>query len=179
MRLAATFHRAKAEAVHRRVDYRSVNQVRAGVILGNAARENGDTLAGRNEFELFLDCGGAPDVGIQRCMDSEVSQDEPSLRGQRVIDGQVGNAEPRRKTHHQARAAARGLVYAPSSCSGPGEYIDGFVLQLSSGLGEPYSAGCALQRRAAELLFERADLPTKHRLGYVQMLSRTSERTIP
>src|ERR1700677_1461826 len=91
MRLAATFNHAKAEAMLGRVDYRSVNQVRTSVILGDAARENGDTLAGRNEFELFLDCGGAPDLGVQRRIDGEVSQGEPSLRGQRVIGGQVGN----------------------------------------------------------------------------------------
>jgi hypothetical protein len=235
MRLAATFNHAKAEAVLGRVDYRSVNQVRASVVLGHAAGENGDTLPGRNEFELFLDCGGASDWGVQRRMGSEVSQDELSLRGQRVIGGQVGNGgfganglrreaggveglakvahvsaavaqrfrlfvpvepkhldldslvfsriapdrrghtEPRRKTHHQARAAAGGLVDAPGSCSGPGEYVDGFVLQLSSGLGEPHSAGCALQQYAAELLFERADLSTKHGLGDVQVLGRAPE----
>src|SRR6202000_1786111 len=50
-----------------------------------------------------------------------------------------------------------------------------FALQLSSGLGEPYPSGRALQQNAAELLLKRADLAAEHRLGDVQVLRRTSE----
>jgi hypothetical protein len=89
MRLAATFDSGEAQVVRGRIANVPVGEVRACVVLGDAARQNGKSAADGDKFELFLNCCGASHLSIKCRLVSEISLEKLPFGGKRVVGGQA------------------------------------------------------------------------------------------
>jgi hypothetical protein len=148
--LTATLDSGEAKVVRGRVAHLPAGQVGACIVLGDAVRQNGEPAAEGHEFELFLDCRGAPHLSVKVRLVSEIGLEKLPFRDPRLL-GLVGpdrrrHTEPRCESHHQARAAACGLVHAPGGIRSRTEQAGRFVLQLPPGGGEPDALKVSIPR---------------------------------
>src|SRR5580704_12005507 len=76
VRLAPVLEHGDAEPARGRVGHRQADQAGPGIVLGDAAGQNGYAATRCDEFELLLDGRGPADLTVQHGLSVKVSRDE-------------------------------------------------------------------------------------------------------
>jgi hypothetical protein len=86
-----------------------------------------------------------------------------------------GDRDARPEADHQPLAAARGHGHPAADRVRGGQQRAGVGQQLPAGVGQRHAVAVPGQQRGAEILFQRADLPTERRLRDVQLIGGAAE----